>query len=215
MVMAEGATLKIQKLTTPDIHTLPFDVLINCGGLKGAQLFGDDQSLIYRGHLLSIPGAPRLTCKKGHPISYNFSPGKEIYATASGEPQDVYCYSRDDGWVLGGSRQAGHLDKNLNWIGDQSASPYILKDGFRIPSQILKLNKEIIEFSFKISTDHFLSYSAKYGYRFIRNEKSGLRLETEERDGKCIIHNYGHGGAGVTLSWGCAAKVVELLAENI
>jgi len=40
----------------------------------------------------------------------------------------------------------------------------------------------------------------------------GPRVELERRvDGKAIIHNYGHGGDGVVLSWGCAAEVCEIL----
>jgi D-amino-acid oxidase len=41
--------------------------------------------------------------------------------------------------------------------------------------------------------------------------KSGVRVERAElRDGRTVVHNYGHGGAGFTLSWGCAAEVFQL-----
>ena len=47
------------------------------------------------------------------------------------------------------------------------------------------------------------------GLRPIRSE---VRLELEEiSPGRWAVHNYGHGGAGVTLSWGCAAEVVDLV----
>ncbi|MEY2496650.1 MAG: D-amino-acid oxidase [Verrucomicrobiota bacterium] len=42
---------------------------------------------------------------------------------------------------------------------------------------------------------------------------SGVRVERAQlRDGRAVIHNYGHGGAGFTLSWGCAREVLRLAA---
>jgi len=47
----------------------------------------------------------------------------------------------------------------------------------------------------------------------LRPGRAEVRLEKELISGKAIIHNYGHGGSGVTLSWGCAEEVVELANE--
>jgi D-amino-acid oxidase len=43
--------------------------------------------------------------------------------------------------------------------------------------------------------------------------RSRVRLEHERLGGGHLIHNYGHGGAGVTLSWGCAAEVLSLIGQ--
>ncbi|HIG34004.1 MAG TPA: FAD-binding oxidoreductase [Candidatus Poseidoniales archaeon] len=44
----------------------------------------------------------------------------------------------------------------------------------------------------------------------LRPSRTEVRLEEENIDGVRVIHNYGHGGAGVTLSWGCADEVVSI-----
>lgn len=44
----------------------------------------------------------------------------------------------------------------------------------------------------------------------LRPGRKQVRLERERFDRKTIIHNYGHGGAGYGLSWGCADEVVAL-----
>jgi D-amino-acid oxidase len=41
-----------------------------------------------------------------------------------------------------------------------------------------------------------------------------VRLESDPLDGSILWHNYGHGGAGISLSWGCAAEIAaEILAQ--
>jgi D-amino-acid oxidase len=49
----------------------------------------------------------------------------------------------------------------------------------------------------------------------LRPYRPRVRLETELLpDGTPCVHNYGHGGAGVTVSWGCAREAVRLLDGN-
>jgi D-amino-acid oxidase len=47
----------------------------------------------------------------------------------------------------------------------------------------------------------------------LRPGRDSIRLDVEQRDGTRWIHNYGHGGMGVTLSWGCAREVVTLVDQ--
>ena len=46
----------------------------------------------------------------------------------------------------------------------------------------------------------------------LRPHRPRVRLERVTRARRTVVFNYGHGGAGVTLSWGCAAGVAELVS---
>ncbi len=50
----------------------------------------------------------------------------------------------------------------------------------------------------------------------LRPGRYEVRLEREQLTDDCtVIHNYGHGGIGFTLSWGCAVDVVDLAQQVI
>lgn len=40
---------------------------------------------------------------------------------------------------------------------------------------------------------------------------SGFVVRREDVDGKTLVHNYGHGGGGISLSWGCARLAMRLV----
>ncbi|WP_448317005.1 FAD-dependent oxidoreductase [Streptomyces sp. CO7] len=45
----------------------------------------------------------------------------------------------------------------------------------------------------------------------LRPARPSVRLERETRaGGRVLVHNYGHGGAGVTVAWGCAHEAAAL-----
>ncbi|XP_049836783.1 D-aspartate oxidase isoform X3 [Schistocerca gregaria] len=51
----------------------------------------------------------------------------------------------------------------------------------------------------------------------LRPARRRVRLEAQRLPGSAlkVVHNYGHGGAGITLSWGCAGHAVDLLQQEL
>ena len=48
----------------------------------------------------------------------------------------------------------------------------------------------------------------------LRPSRPEVRLESEQISGSTVVHNYGHGGVGVTLSWGCADETLRILSGS-
>ncbi|MDO0936590.1 FAD-dependent oxidoreductase [Streptomyces sp. DG2A-72] len=50
----------------------------------------------------------------------------------------------------------------------------------------------------------------------VRPTRAEVRVGAEPgENGVPLFHNYGHGGAGVTLSWGCAGEIVRLVSATL
>jgi D-amino-acid oxidase len=58
--------------------------------------------------------------------------------------------------------------------------------------------------------DDVIGYN--FGMRPCR--KTGIRLEAEHINDKLIIHNYGHCGMGITLSWGTAQEAINIMERE-
>ncbi|HMG90053.1 MAG TPA: FAD-dependent oxidoreductase [Chryseolinea sp.] len=74
--------------------------------------------------------------------------------------------------------------------------------------------------NFKTSTNTFAPVNVSPS-RVIRTvvglrpyRSSGFVVKSERVNNKTIIHNYGHGGAGITLSWGTAKLAVDLALKT-
>ena len=98
----------------------------------------------------------------------------------------TYIIPRPDCTVLGGTADEGVWDLNV----DPETSAAIL-------ARCLALEPEL-------KNAAVLSHAVG-----LRPGRSEVRLETVRSPGGVIVHNYGHGGGGVTLSWGCADEVAR------
>jgi D-amino-acid oxidase len=118
------------------------------------------------------------------------NPGIEEFYVDHGAPGDVdyvYAFPHDDVIVLGGTAHQGAYDLAPR----PEISARIMRDCAAV-LPALRGARVITE---------------RVGLRPYRPE---VRLEAETLPGgRTLWHNYGHGGAGVTLSWGCAREITS------
>jgi len=98
----------------------------------------------------------------------------------------AYIIERRDCIVLGGT----DYEHNYNTAADEKDTRLILERCARLEPSLSQ--SELI--------------TATAG---LRPKRPAIRCEAEPN--RPVIHNYGHGGAGFTVSWGCAKRVAELV----
>ena len=114
----------------------------------------------------------------------------EFYIDHGNDGADyVYVFPHDDVVILGGTAYEGASD--------------------------LAPRPDVAE---RIMRDCAAAFPALRGARVVaervglRPVRPSVRLEAEDLPGGRVLwHNYGHGGAGVTLSWGCAAELTSAI----
>lgn len=101
----------------------------------------------------------------------------------------TYLFPHDDVVLLGGTEEVG-LDSR---VPDPATAARIIEACATIRPQLRDA----------AVLDH------RVGLRPVR---PSVRLDAEQAaDGVTVVHSYGHGGAGVTLSWGCAEDATRLV----
>ncbi|MFJ8789022.1 FAD-dependent oxidoreductase [Streptomyces sp. NPDC102462] len=119
------------------------------------------------------------------------NPGlSEFFSEDTGPSPDLLCfYPHGDTVVLGGTA----IDGTGDLAPDDKAAADILARCAKVEPRLAQAR--VLE--------HRIG---------ARPTRATVRVEAEAwEDGTVILHNYGHGGAGVTLSWGCAEETRELL----
>lgn len=163
------------------------DWIVNCAGLGAEELTGDSLYPL-RGALIKFD----LPVEKSEQFL-----AAHCIANDESIPQQnmVYIVPRSDGLLLGGFAEPNQWETDLT---------------FENYTEVEKVYQRGVEFLPQLEE---LSISKTTpvlcGLRPAR--KANVRLEAD--DSNRIIHNYGHGGSGYSLAWGCAEEVTSLIEE--
>lgn len=180
-----GGEVERRTVTPAAVDDLP-GVVFNCSGYGSRTLFDDDSLRAMKGHILQVPYADGPL-----PFSYTYTP-------SGYDGEYAYMYPREETVLFGGSYLAGDIVDG-EWVGESPTDPMTV-DGVTIPRRLYDVTRDIMREDTDITPDRI---DAKYGYRPYRAD--GIRIERTDD----VVHNYGHGGAGVSMSWWSALRAVD------
>jgi len=189
-----GGEVVRREVERDEIGGMAGRTVVNATGYDN--IFEDDVLVAVRGDLV-YADADGCVTDDGERFSYSYHIDGSRF---------VYAYPRDDSLVLGGSTLEGELVDG-DWVGE-TPDETVRIDGVDIPRRIVETNAEILG-DYGVDVEG-CDKTAGYGCRPYRH--GGVRTEKEGVDGKEVIHCYGHGGAGVTLSWYSADRVHGLIS---
>lgn len=197
---ATGGEIERREIERDGVGSLDGDTVVNATG--GGGFFEDGSLTAVRGDLVYVDTDGRVT-DDGEGFSYSYYTDDDRF---------VYAYPRDDSLVLGGSAREGEfVDGEWKPVSDDAIPEGTVSiDGVEVPRRIVDVNTEILK-GFGVGIDG-CEMTARFGYRPYRD--GGVRTEKETVDGKEVVHCYGHGGAGVTLSWLSANRVYNLISGS-
>lgn len=135
-----------------------------------------------------LVGDDRLVPIRGQVVRTT-NPGLERFLLDDFNPEGVtYVIPRGDDVVCGGTAQEGRSDLESD------------------PADAAAIMARCTALEPRLAAATILEHRVG-----LRPGRHAVRLEAEMMGAARCVHNYGHGGAGVTLSWGCAEEVAGLL----
>jgi D-amino-acid oxidase len=138
-----------------------------------------------------VPDAA-LTPVRGQVVITDNPGVSEFFIGLGADPSELaYFFPHPDRVVLGGTELAG----------DWSLAPR--------PATTERIRRACVAIEPRLAAARVLEH--RVGLRPARPQ---VRLAAEPAGPGLLVHNYGHGGAGITLSWGCAREVAALIGAG-
>lgn len=163
-------------------------IIINCTGLGARELAADSAMTPMRGQILHVRNTLGLD------FSLHDEPRGDVV---------TYIFAYPKHLVLGGTYEPG--------VTSDATEPDAIDAILDRCRTLLRADGH--QRWHELGREEIKRVAGLRPARVVGGNSEAIRLEVEHSaPGRTIVHNYGHGRSGVTLSWGCAADVVCLVA---